>query len=1518
MSKPCLPRRAALPLFAAVLAALSTTAAAGPNDVFFSEYAEGSSNNKVLEIYNNTGASIDLAAAAYKIRVYANGAVAPGSTFNLSGTLAAGGVHVVAHASTASPCLLSPAANQAIALNYNGNDAVELVRGAGNEVLDVIGQVGVDPGAAGWGTDPANTTDNTIRRKTTVTSGDTSGGDAFDPSTQWDGYAVNTCDGFGTHTINPGATSFSIDDASVTEGNAGTTVLTFTVTKSGSGAGSVDYATMDGSATEASGDYVFSGGTLNFGAGSGGTNSSQTISVTVNGDIADEGVETLQVLLSGSGVTFTRDTGTGSILNDDATCSVTHSIMQIQGTAHLSTLDGMTGITTKGVITARDSNGFYMQDPQGDGNANTSDGILVFTSSAPAGSLAVGDQVCVTGEVDEFRPGGVSVNGLTITELKNASITEIPGLFASPVVTPTLLGAGGRPFPTTVIDNDTANGMAQGNVEIPAQTTYDPAEDGIDFYESLEGMLVRINNPVAVSPDPGNFGEIWMVSDGLSGHLGSGRNSRGGITMGATDGNPERFMVSASFSGATVPTTVNVGDSFTQGGNNYLLGIGDTLYISGLSSGYYYFAPTSSLARVSGGIAPEVTAITGSADKLTVADYNVENLAFTNPQAKFDGLAAQIVNNLKSPDILALMEVQDDNGAPASGECPAVADGTVSAGQTLAKLKAAITAAGGPSYSHTQIDPQDCTDGGEPGGNIRLAYLYNTARVSFVGGSAGDATTATQPQLSGGKLTLSQNPGRIDPTNPDFAVSRKPLAAVFEFNGRRVLLVANHFSSKGGSDPAWGRLQPPVNGSIDKRSGQATAVNKFVDAALALDPNARIVVLGDMNEFSFNEPLHILTGAQATGPDNPIAPVLTDLADEAFPAEERYTYVFEGQSQTLDHLLVSDALVSGSEIDILHINSEFDDQKSDHDPSLAALSIPACEAGTLAFAGAPYAIAETNADQLLTVTVRRSGGDCGAVSVRVGTADPASGVAATAGDDYTAVSSQLLSWADGDNADKTLVVTIKGDALNELNESFALQLSSVLGGATAGGNTSATIANDDPLPTVSFAFPTSALPEDWISGFAFAELRLSAPSGRDVIVPYTVAGSAIAGIGGDYTNVTANPLTIPAGSTSASIAYLIADDATVEPDETIITAIAVGVMNATVGSGTMHTHTIWDDETTLGLSSPILGFSSPSIGTPSTPQTLTLTNRSAHGILFVGDPSFGGANAADFAIGTNHCGELPLGPGHSCTISVVFTPRDLGVRNASLSIPSDAAGSPAIVTLRGTGPAIVGKPGRIGLYSASVSAKETSGVAVFKVVRANGKDGAVSVQYTTAPGTAVAGSDYASSTGTLTWAAGDSTAKLVNVVVVDDHLVEGKEDFTLTLSGPTGGATLGRSSSKATITSVDRPGMLAFGVPGITVSESAGTATVTVSRSGGDGNAASIHYATADGTALAGNDYGSVSGDLTWAAGESGNRSFTIPITWDSLGETSEHFSVLLSNPSGGAKLGSRNRLTVKITNVAH
>jgi len=217
-----------------------------------------------------------------------------------------------------------------------------------------------------------------------------------------------------------------------------------------------------------------------------------------------------------------------------------------------------------------------------------------------------------------------------------------------------------------------------------------------------------------------------------------------------------------------------------------------------------------------------------------------------------------------------------------------------------------------------------------------VAFLFRTDRgLSFVDRSGGDATTAVSVVSGSNGPELSISPGRLDPTNAAFSTSRKPLAGEFEWNGRPLFVVANHWNSKGGDELLFGQHQPPTLVSETQRIQQAQVVNNFVDAVLAVDPSANIVVAGDLNDFAFSTPLATLTAGG-----------VLDQLSGTLPAAERYSYVFDGNSQQLDHILVSDNMFTAlSSFDFVHVNAEFDDQVSDHDPAYALFRVasPACD-----------------------------------------------------------------------------------------------------------------------------------------------------------------------------------------------------------------------------------------------------------------------------------------------------------------------------------------------------------------------------------------------------------------------------------------------------------------------------------------------------------------------------------------------------------------------------------------------
>jgi hypothetical protein len=311
----------------------------------------------------------------------------------------------------------------------------------------------------------------------------------------------------------------------------------------------------------------------------------------------------------------------------------------------------------------------------------------------------------------------------------------------------------------------------------------------------------------------------------------------------------------------------------------------------------------------------EVTALVGTAEQVTIASYNLLNLAATATDEAFAARATQIVENLRAPDILALQEIQDNDGNANNG--------VVAADQTLAKLIAAIRAAGGPTYDYTQIDPVNNGNGGAPGTNIRTVILFNPARVSLVRRSAATETVTTT--CANGALTIAPSPGLLEPTNIAFTDSRKPLFAEFTFNGAPLYIVANHLNSKGGDQPLFGPIQPPNLFTEPQRLAQATVIAAFARTVLACQPQARLVVLGDLNDFQFSRPLARLTAAG-----------LRNLT-ETLPAQERYTYIFQGNGQVLDQILVNAALADRAEYDIVHINAEFFAPVSDHDPVVVRL-----------------------------------------------------------------------------------------------------------------------------------------------------------------------------------------------------------------------------------------------------------------------------------------------------------------------------------------------------------------------------------------------------------------------------------------------------------------------------------------------------------------------------------------------------------------------------------------------------
>ncbi|HSN93444.1 MAG TPA: endonuclease/exonuclease/phosphatase family protein [Anaerolineaceae bacterium] len=549
-----------------------------------------------------------------------------------------------------------------------------------------------------------------------------------------------------------------------------------------------------------------------------------------------------------------------------------------------------------GVVTAVRGDGFFIQDPQPDGDPDTSDGVFV----KPTGYCdpAVGNLILLPkAVVREFNPAGIGKNSLTITNL----VAEKCNLQEKqyPVPQALVIGEGGRIPPSKIIENDTKGYITHNN-------SYDPNEDGLDFYESLEGMLVQVNNAIAVSTKNG-YRNVSVVGD--NGKYTDKLSSEGLMVIREGDFNPERLLLDDDF---LVMPNIYVGAHFTKP----IIGIVDYNF------GEYNLEPTERLVYTQSKPSIQIVEDGSGENELSVVTYNVENLDPVARPDRLEVLADDIVHKLASPDLLALQEVMDNDGGMDSN--------VTSANETIKAIVSAIKAAGGPTYRWVNIDPIDDADGGVPGGNIRPVILYRADKgIEPTNWNPAKPNQALTIENQSGSVQLSNNPARLGIGNYFFNGSRKPLFVQFLYNGERFYVINCHLKSKSEDGPLYGEIQPPPLETSKQRNGQASLIASTISQILSIEPKARIILLGDLNDFPWTDPLKKL---ELSGLQN----LFMHL-----PENERFTYSHSGMGQVLDHILISKAL----EIDILdfkvvHLNSMQlqAEQLSDHDPIYTLIS----------------------------------------------------------------------------------------------------------------------------------------------------------------------------------------------------------------------------------------------------------------------------------------------------------------------------------------------------------------------------------------------------------------------------------------------------------------------------------------------------------------------------------------------------------------------------------------------------
>jgi len=588
----------------------------------------------------------------------------------------------------------------------------------------------------------------------------------------------------------------------------------------------------------------------------------------------------------------------------------TTNINLIQGSGLASPLVGQT-VTTRGVVTAVRNNGFYLQNETADTDSNplTSEGILAFSSSAP--TVSVGQRIQVTGTVLEFTAS---------TDLLGGSTTELTTLIGLSVL------ASGVSLPSPVaIDSTLLN-----------------AGGGVQQLERFEGMRVSLPSMTVVAPTDGNVNEAsaTSTSNGVFAAVFAGVptpfreagiqaplaappcEGPGACAIPLWDNNPERIQIDSDRITGTSALNLRVGQTVSG-----LVGVLE--YGFGVNQ---VFPDTTSVAVVSGTGIAEGFAPTAKTSEVTVATYNMERLFDTvNDPGVSDvvvtsGALANRLNkaslgirlNLGAPDIIGLEEIENLN--------------------VLRLLATKLNSDAAGAYTYTAF----LFEGNDPGG-IDVAFLLKNTVSPVSLTQLGLATTYTNPCTSAQDI-LNDRPPVV-------------LRASVTKAGRTIDLavIVNHLRSLNGVNVDAGGGCTGGQRVRAKRAAQAEFLANFIQSEITANPSVKLISVGDMNAFDVNDGYVDIIGT-VTGNPTPATQVADASADLVNPnllnllnvisdPAQRFSYVFDGSHQTLDHLLytqsLKDQVTNGGYV---RINSEFPEtdrndsgsarRLSDHDPGV--------------------------------------------------------------------------------------------------------------------------------------------------------------------------------------------------------------------------------------------------------------------------------------------------------------------------------------------------------------------------------------------------------------------------------------------------------------------------------------------------------------------------------------------------------------------------------------------------------
>lgn len=530
---------------------------------------------------------------------------------------------------------------------------------------------------------------------------------------------------------------------------------------------------------------------------------------------------------------------------------------------------------------------------------------------------------------------------------------------------------------------------------------------------------------------------------------------------------------------------------------------------------------------------------------------------------------------------------------------------------------------------------------------------------------------------------------------------------------------------------------------------------------------------------------------------------------------------------------------------------------------------------------------------LLSVT--RTGGVIGAASVKYA----ATNGAAVSGTDFKALTG-TVSFAAGET-NKTISLTLLDDTSVETNETFTVGLNTPTGEGAIGTNDVMTVTIQDNDSLVGYLSSTISVDE------AATNITLTVERTGTLSLTNTVTYAFTAGSAGtaDFRG-TNGVLTFAPNETNKTITVAILDDSLVETNESFKVTLSAPTGGAAISGTNVATVTIV--ETDIGLGFSATGYSVAEDGT----NVVLTVNRtgSTNGTATVdyATADVGATAGSDY---TNTNGTLTFTNGvASQTITVPIINDSTSETNETFKVTLSGVSGGIIVGSTNATVTILEEDGTFNFSTNAVSVIETATNLVLTVARSGGTNTTMTVDYLTVDGTAVDGGDYTSTSGTLTFTNGVKT-RTISIPLTNDSAVEGDQAFNIVLTNATGGAVLG-SVTNVTATILDNDSIFSVSTNAITVAETAGTATITVLRTGGVVAAATVGYATTNDVAGSG-DFTATSGTLSFAAGQT-NKTFTVKITNDGTYETNETFYVGLNTPTGEGALSTNVVVTVTIT----